>query len=114
MPYFYDHQERFKILLVHHEKLVGNLPQVPNLREVLATQNDLRSNKDYGSLRLTVDTAEDLELLRQIYSRFPGRDDFSWLEVAALLEREPALLAINAQVQHKHYRQVDERRADPG
>jgi spore coat polysaccharide biosynthesis protein SpsF len=85
MPYFYDHQERFKILLVHHEK-------------------------DLGSLRLTVDTPEDLELLRQIFIRFPGRDDFSWLEVVSLLEREPELLAINAQVQHKHYLQVDERR----
>lgn len=85
MPYFYDHQERFKILLVNHE-------------------NDL------GGLRLTVDTPKDLELLRQIYHRFAGRDDFSWLEVVELLEREPDLLAINAQVKHKHYLQVDERR----
>jgi spore coat polysaccharide biosynthesis protein SpsF len=89
MPFFYDHQERFKILLVHHET-------------------------DYGALRLTVDTAQDLELVRQVFARFPGRDDFSWLDVVALLEREPALLAINAQVQHKHYRQVDERRAHLG
>jgi spore coat polysaccharide biosynthesis protein SpsF len=89
MPYFYDHQERFKILLVHHEA-------------------------NYGALRLTVDTDQDLELIRQVFARFPGRDDFSWLEVLALLERESDLLAINAQVQHKHYRQVDERRADPG
>jgi spore coat polysaccharide biosynthesis protein SpsF len=85
MPYFYDHQERFKILLVHHEK-------------------------DLGNLRLTVDTAEDLELLRQVYARFSDRDNFSWLEVASLLEREPELLALNAQVQHKHYLEVDHRR----
>ena len=85
MPYFYDHQERFKILLVHHET-------------------------DHGTLRLTVDTADDLDLIRQIFARFPGRDDFSWLEVLSLLKRQPELLAINAQVQHKHYRQVDERR----
>jgi spore coat polysaccharide biosynthesis protein SpsF len=89
MPYFYDHQERFKILLVHHEK-------------------------DLGNLRLTVDTPEDLELLRQIFARYPGRDDFSWLEVISLLEREPELLALNAQVQHKHYLQVDERRQAGG
>ncbi len=63
----------------------------------------------YGALRWTVDTAEDLELLRQVYAHFPGRDDFSWLEVLDLLERQPELLAINAGVQHKHYRQVDER-----
>jgi spore coat polysaccharide biosynthesis protein SpsF len=89
MPYFYDHQERFKILLVHHAK-------------------------DLGALRLTVDTAEDLELLRRVYASFPGRDDFSWLEVVDFLEREPELLALNNQVQHKHYRQVDERREVSG
>ena len=32
---------------------------------------------DYGNLRWTVDTPQDLELLRLIYDRFEGRDDFS-------------------------------------
>lgn len=84
MPYFYDHCQRFRILLVNHDK-------------------------DYGTLRWTVDTAEDLELVRQVYARFGDRDDFSWLEVLALFEREPELAQINAGVQHKHYQQVDER-----
>ena len=57
MPYFYDHQERFRILLVDHET-------------------------DYGEIRLTVDTPKDLELLRRIFANFPGRDDFSWLRGA--------------------------------
>lgn len=85
MPFFYEQPERFRILLV-------NAPA------------------DHGALRWTVDTKEDLELLRQIYARFDGRDDFSWMEVLALLEREPDLAKINAAVQHKHYRQVDARR----
>jgi len=65
---------------------------------------------DYGGMRWTVDTLEDLELLRLIYARFAGRDDFSWLEVLELLEREPGLVEINAAVTHKHYRDIDERR----
>jgi len=65
---------------------------------------------DYGDMRWTVDTPEDLELLRQIYARFEGRDDFTWLEILALLEQEPELKQINASVQHKHYRQIDGRR----
>jgi len=85
MPFFYEQPERFRILLV-------------NYRE------------DLGKLRWTVDTPEDLELLRQIYARFDGRDDFSWLEVLALFEREPELARLNATVPHKHYRQVDTRR----
>jgi len=85
MPFFYENPGRFNIIHVNHER-------------------------DFGYLRWTVDTPEDLELIRQIYSRFPGRVDFSWLGILDLIEREPKLLNINAQVQPKDYRQVDERR----
>jgi spore coat polysaccharide biosynthesis protein SpsF len=86
MPYLYEEEGRFRILQVNHDP-------------------------DYGTLRWTVDTSEDLELVRQIYARFPGRDDFTWLEVLALFEREPELAQINAQVQHKSLTDIDERRA---
>lgn len=70
----------------------------------------LHHHPDYGSRRWTVDTAEDLELLRAIYSRLDKRVDFSWQEVLGLLEREPELAEINVNVAHKHYRDVDGRR----
>jgi spore coat polysaccharide biosynthesis protein SpsF len=85
MPFFYDQPQRFRILHVNHEA-------------------------DYGSLRWTVDTPEDLELVRQIFARFPNRQDFSWLEVLALFEREPELAQINAKIKAKDYHQVDTRR----
>ncbi|MEJ2758980.1 MAG: hypothetical protein P8046_10915 [Anaerolineales bacterium] len=85
MPFFYEHPERFNILHITHE---------PNL----------------GHLRWTVDTPEDLSLLRQIVAYFPGRDDFSWLEVAKLVRQHPELTEINAGVRHKDYREVDERK----
>lgn len=85
MPFFYEQPQRFRILLVDY-------------------------TEDLGSMRLTVDTPEDLELLRNVYARFDGRDDFSWLQVVALLEQEPNLAQINASIRHKHYRQVDSRR----
>lgn len=84
MPYFYDNPDQFRIIHINHER-------------------------DLGYLRWTVDTIEDLELIRQIYNRFPGRHEFSWLEILELVAREPELLSINAQVQHKAFRQVDER-----
>lgn len=84
MPYFYDQPERFRILLLNHEV-------------------------NYGDLRWTVDTPQDLDLLRQIAARFPGRDDFSWLEVLQLIQTHPDLAQINARVQPKDYRAVDER-----
>jgi spore coat polysaccharide biosynthesis protein SpsF len=85
MPYLYEQEGRFRVLLVDH-------------------------HPDYGSLRWTVDTAEDLALLRKIYAHFGGRSDFSWKEILALIEREPELSAINAQVAPKVYSEVDQRR----
>lgn len=84
MPFFYENKERFRTLLVDHEE-------------------------NYGSLRWTVDTPEDLDLIRQIFDRFHPRDDFSWLEVLDLFKREPDLEKINDGIQHKHYRQIDDR-----
>lgn len=84
MPYFYDLPGRFKTLVIDYEQ-------------------------DYGAYRWTVDTAEDLRLLREIYARFEGDDAFTWLDVLHLVEREPQLSAINAGVQHKTGTDVDER-----
>jgi spore coat polysaccharide biosynthesis protein SpsF len=85
MPYFYEHPERFNTLHIRHDP-------------------------DYGHLRWTVDVPEDLELLRRIVAHFKDRDDFSWEEILALVEANPELTKINADVQHKDYRDVDKRR----
>jgi spore coat polysaccharide biosynthesis protein SpsF len=84
MPYLYDANGRFNVLLVNHEV-------------------------DFGSLRWTVDTPEDLELLRRIYAHFGNRDDFSWLDVLELWQKSPELFDINAGIRHKTLREVDER-----
>jgi spore coat polysaccharide biosynthesis protein SpsF len=83
MPFFYEHPERFKILHIKH-------------------------TPDYGTLRWTVDTPEDLELARRIAAAFPD-DTFTWQDILALFERQPELAAINAGVQHKSARDVDAR-----
>jgi spore coat polysaccharide biosynthesis protein SpsF len=85
MPFFYEQPERFRIRLVNYAS-------------------------DLGHLRWTVDTAEDLALVRRIYDHFGGRDDFSWLDVLELVQSQPDLGQINAAVQHKDYRQTDHRR----
>ncbi len=84
MPYLYEQEGRFRVLLVDHYP-------------------------DYGSLRWTVDTPEDLALLRKIYAHFGGRSDFSWKEILALIEHEPELVTINARVAPKVYSEVDQR-----
>lgn len=53
-------------------------------------------------LRLCVDTAEDLALIREIYQRL-GRDGryFTIRDVVELIDREPHLAQINAAIQQK-------------
>ena len=99
MPYFYEgveltRQSRtletgisprgFKVALLHH-------------------------TTDFGDYRWTVDTPEDLEFMRQVYSRFDGRDDFSWKDVLDLVHNEPKLMEINAGVKHKTLKDIDKR-----
>jgi spore coat polysaccharide biosynthesis protein SpsF len=69
----------------------------------------LHHTTDFGDYRWTVDTPEDLEFMRQLYSRFNGRDDFSWKDVLDLVHKEPQLMEINAAVRHKTLKDIDER-----
>jgi spore coat polysaccharide biosynthesis protein SpsF len=84
MPYFYENPDKFNIRHITHEP-------------------------DYGEYRWTVDTPEDLELLRKIAAYFPGRDDFSWLDVLEVVQAHPELAKLNIDVAHKDYREIDER-----
>jgi spore coat polysaccharide biosynthesis protein SpsF len=69
----------------------------------------LNHRPDYGSLRWTVDTLADLEFVQQVYAHLDGRTAFGWQDVLALLQREPELAAINANVQHKTAFDVEKR-----
>jgi len=55
--------------------------------------------------RLTVDTAEDLELARLLYAGLS--DDFTLSEVVALVKRDPSVLETNSGVEHKHVAKPD-------
>jgi spore coat polysaccharide biosynthesis protein SpsF len=75
-PYFYEHPELFR------------LASAP-------------SEIDYSRYRWTLDTAEDMGLLREIYARLGNSDTFSWREVIVLMEREPQLAELNSHVVQK-------------
>ncbi len=81
LPYLYDPPGRFRVIRLDAER-------------------------DYGNLRWTVDTPEDLEFVRQVYARLGGGHEFGWRDVLALVEAEPELASINAGVQHKSHRDV--------
>jgi spore coat polysaccharide biosynthesis protein SpsF len=99
MPYFYEGVE---LSTVNQQLSEGISPR--GFR--IAVLNHIA---DFGDYRWTVDTPEDLEFIRQIYSRFAGRDDFTWKEVLDLVHTEPTLIGINAGVKHKTLKDIDER-----
>ncbi len=59
------------------------------------------SGQDCSQYRWTLDTSDDLKLIRAIYSAFDNRDNFRWLDAAALMERQPELFEINSNVVQK-------------
>jgi spore coat polysaccharide biosynthesis protein SpsF len=71
----------------------------------------LHHTTDFGDYRWTVDTPADLEFIRQVFARFNGRDDFSWVEMLDLVHAEPGLMKINAGVHHKTLTDIDGRAA---
>ena len=75
-PYFYEHPELFHLTSIQGES-------------------------DYSAYRWTLDTSEDLELIRAIYSRLGNRDDFGWHEALAVMEREPELVDLNSHIIQK-------------
>ena len=56
---------------------------------------------DRHSWRWTVDTLEDLDFAREVFRRLEGRDDFSWLDVVKLIDKDPALADINSHLKPK-------------
>lgn len=99
MPYFYEGVE---LTTVNRQLQTGLSPR--GFRIAM-----LNHTTDFGDYRWTVDTPEDLEFMRQVYGHFDGRDDFSWKEVLDLVHDNPELMKINAEVQHKTLKDIDER-----
>jgi spore coat polysaccharide biosynthesis protein SpsF len=69
----------------------------------------LHHQPDYGSLRWTVDTPEDLVFMREIFTRLGNKTDFTWYDVLEIIQQHPELAQINAAVRHKTMTEVDER-----
>ena len=83
MPYFYENPDEFEILHIRHKP-------------------------DFGQHRWTVDSPEDLALLRAICAQFED-DQFSWQAVLELVQAQPDLAALNAAVPHRTQYDVDQR-----
>ncbi len=83
----------------HREHVTPYLYEDP-ARFALAS---LVGRDDQGHHRWTVDTQEDLALVRALYERVRP-DAAGWRDVLSVLEREPALASLNAHVEQKAIR----------
>jgi spore coat polysaccharide biosynthesis protein SpsF (cytidylyltransferase family) len=65
----------------------------------LFTLRNCENGEDLSALRWTVDTAEDLEFIRQVYARLARPDErvFGLREVCDLLREHPEIVQINSQ-----------------
>ena len=75
-PYFYGHPELFQCVSV-------------------------KRSFDFSHYRWTLDTPEDLQVIREIYERLGNRDDFSWAEALAAVENGAHLASLNSHVAQK-------------
>lgn len=76
----------------HVTYFIWNHPELFRLK-------NLPADKDYSSIRLTVDYAEDIKLSEKIYNYFAPREDFSFHEIIRLLQNRPELLKINQHIE---------------
>lgn len=76
VPYIWQHPEMFRLVSVE-------------------------ADADYSQHRWTVDTAEDLEFVREVVARLGEQPYHGWRDILALVGREPHLARINSHVRHK-------------
>lgn len=69
----------------------------------------LHHTPDYGALRWTVDTPEDLAFIREIFARLKGKPNFTWDEVLEIVQKNPELAELNAGIRHKTMTETDSR-----
>jgi len=78
--YLYEHPEKFRLMSVTGEK-------------------------DYSHHRWTIDTPQDLQLVRAVYERLGSDGHFLWRDVLDLLDRDPKLVELNSFVMQKSLRE---------
>jgi spore coat polysaccharide biosynthesis protein SpsF len=78
----------------HVDEYVGDHPELFRMERV-----DAPPHLQRPALRLTIDTAEDLELTRRIYARVPAPVELA--DVVMLLDESPELVEINRHVAQK-------------
>jgi len=82
----------------HRVHVTPYIYQNPHLFRILATP--MPTDRDLSGCRWTVDTQEDLEMVRALVGELSG-DAFGWEDALATVDRLPQLAGINGHVRQK-------------
>jgi spore coat polysaccharide biosynthesis protein SpsF len=77
----------------HVTQYIQHNPKAFKIREI-------HHLEDLSFMRWTVDTSEDLEFVRKIFSHF-RETHFSWTDILEFLQKNPSLMEINKHIQQK-------------
>jgi spore coat polysaccharide biosynthesis protein SpsF len=91
-------EAKFTFQRIHVTPYIYKNPDLFKLESVSA-------GVDNSTYRWTVDTQEDMNLIRVLYARFGNNDAFTWHDVLMLMKLDPRLAAIN---QHVHQKEMQE------
>jgi spore coat polysaccharide biosynthesis protein SpsF len=100
-PYLYQHPERFRLLSVTRWDLPSAVHSARACGEQSESSSAPSARADASQYRWTVDTAEDLSFVREVYRRLGNDESFRWTDVLDLMEEDPALSELNRSVQQK-------------
>jgi spore coat polysaccharide biosynthesis protein SpsF len=81
----------------HRSHVTPYIYQNPDMFRLLS----IKGQADYSNFRWTVDTREDLNFVRSVYSRFNNQDTFGWHDVLKVLDQEPELIELNRHIRQK-------------
>jgi spore coat polysaccharide biosynthesis protein SpsF len=87
-------ESKFAFQRAHVTPYIYKNPDLFKLESVVA-------GVDNSKYRWTVDTQEDLNLVRTIYIRLGNTDAFSWQDALMLMKLDPRLVTINQHVRQK-------------
>jgi spore coat polysaccharide biosynthesis protein SpsF len=82
----------------HRVHVTPYIYQNPHLFRILATP--MPTSRDLSAYRWTVDTPDDLAMVRALCAELSG-DRFGWQEALAVVDRLPALSGINGHIRQK-------------
>lgn len=87
----------------HREHVTPYMYEEVNKKHLLS----IKYKKKYNDIRLTVDTYQDLKLIKKIYRHFGLKLSFSWKDVIKFLEINPLLKKLNQDVKQKKFFHID-------